>query len=107
MPIATATATGKAALTTAAVMMNGVSTNTLPLTQSAANAINGTPLGVGWFVHTRTAVSRKPAMTAIVYPNSISWPCQTGPCKYAEGRWPENCAAQSSTLNALKRLASR
>ena len=34
----------------------------------------------------RTAVSRKPAMTAIVYPNSISWPCHTGPWRYAEGR---------------------
>lgn len=46
-------------------MGNGVSTNTLPQTHSAANVINGTPLGVNWFVQARTAVSRKPAMIAV------------------------------------------
>lgn len=61
----------KAALTTAAVMANGVNTETLPHIQSTTNAINDMPLGVGSFVHTRTAVSKNPVITAVVYPNNI------------------------------------
>ena len=64
MPMATAT--GKAALTTAAAIAQGVSTSTRPATQSAAISINGTPEGVGRVVQLRTAVSRKPATTASV-----------------------------------------
>lgn len=103
----TATARGNAALTMAAVRANGVNTKTRPANQSAAKAINGMPLGVGWFVHVRTAVSKKPAMIAVVYPNSISWPCHSGSDKYVAVRFPENCAAQSNTLKALKVLASK
>ena len=66
MPIATATATGNAALTTAAAIGNGVSIKPLPQTHNAANAISGTPLGDAWFVQARTAVNRKPAITAVV-----------------------------------------
>ena len=42
-----ATASGNAALITAAVIANGVNTTTRPAIQSAARATNGTPLGVG------------------------------------------------------------
>ncbi len=64
MPIATARASGNAAFTTAAARANGVSTSTRPNTHSAASAINGAPVAVGWPVQTRTAVNRNPAMTA-------------------------------------------
>ena len=61
-----AMATGNAAFTTAAAMVNGVTIRTRPATQSIANAISGTPAGVGFPVQLRTAVSRNPATTAMV-----------------------------------------
>ena len=61
-----ATATGNAALTTAAAVAKGVRTSTRPATQSAASAISGTPAGVGFPVQVRTAVRRNPATTASV-----------------------------------------
>ena len=64
--MATAMATGNAALTRAAAMAKGVSTSTRPAIQSAASAISVRPVGVGMPVQLRTAVSRNPAMTAIV-----------------------------------------
>jgi len=70
--IAIPTAIGNAALTIAEVMAKGVSTKILPAIHKAASAIKGIPLGVGWPVQVCTAVSRKPAMIAVVYPNSIS-----------------------------------
>ena len=64
MPMATAI--GNAALTTAAARAKGVSTSTRPATHSAASAISGAPVGVGFPVQLRTAVNRNPATTAIV-----------------------------------------
>ena len=61
-----ATATGNAALITAAAVANGVNTSTRPATQSAASAISVAPVGVGFPVQLRTAVKRNPATTAKV-----------------------------------------
>ena len=47
----------------------------------AARPTSGAPRSGGCCVHAATAVSRKPAMTAVVKPNSISWPCQSGPAR--------------------------
>ncbi len=105
--MAIAIATGNAAFAIAVAVSSGVSISTLPATHSAARAINQMPVGVGRFVQLRTAVSRKPAITAVVYPNSISWACHTDPSRYTAGTNPEYCATQSSTLKALKTLASR
>jgi len=62
MPIATAT--GNAALASAAASGQGPSTSTRASTQIAANSISGAPVGVGRFAQLRTAVRRNPAMTA-------------------------------------------
>ena len=64
--MASAMATGNAALTTAAATAKGVRTSTRPATQSDASAISGRPVGVGLPVQLRTAVNRNPAMTATV-----------------------------------------
>jgi hypothetical protein len=76
---ATAAASGKAALTTAAAQPHGVSTSTRPASHSSASAASGRPVGVGRFDQLRPAVSRKPTTTASVKPNSISCACQIEP----------------------------
>ena len=69
---AAATARGKSMLVTAAAIVSGVSTSTLPASHRSASIINGGPCSGGCWVHVATAVSRKPAMTAVAKPNSIS-----------------------------------
>ena len=47
-----------------------------PEVQIIDRSNNGQPWSVRIEVQFPTAVNKKPATTAIVYPNNISWPCQ-------------------------------
>ena len=48
---------------------------------TAAIAPSTQPEGVGRPVQLRTAVKRKPVITAMLKPNTISWLCQDMPCR--------------------------
>ena len=48
-----------------------------PATQVENSSISGLPCSGSLPVQFGTAVSRKPATTAAMYPNSISWTCQS------------------------------
>ena len=48
-----------------------------PATQVENSRISGLPCSGSLPVQFGTAVSRKPATTAAIYPNSISWTCQS------------------------------
>ena len=77
--MAAATASGNNRLANAAAPAHGVSTKMRPASHRAASHTSGGPRSGGCCVHAATAVNRKPAMTAVEKPNSISWPCHSGP----------------------------
>ncbi len=64
--MAMATSSGNDTLSSAAVSPCGVSAAARAAIQTTARRASFAPTGVGWLVQFRTAVSRKPAMTATV-----------------------------------------
>ncbi len=71
--------TGKKMKSAAAVIQGGKTVKKgviRPASQSRVSPASEPPAGVCMPVQFLAAVNKKPAMTAGVYPNSISWACQ-------------------------------
>ncbi len=105
----TAATTGSSAASSTAYTAYGAATAaTRAASQSSARPASAAPRGVASPVQAFTAVNKKPTITAVANPNSISWACHSSG---ATGRWswmpPSSAATQTGTATQASSAAPR